>query len=419
MKIVFITNFILIINLVLAQNIDSIAYYYNTSQYYKAINFGINQIDDVNANSNLSYLLGKSYQNINKYLLSEKYLKTVYFSDKKNIQYINSYAQILAKNNNTLLAIELFQQALKIDSCNFTSLNNLSKLYYSKKKYNDAIEIYKQLIKQDTLNTYYYRKVGKCYSKLKNWELSYNFYNKAYKIDSTNLLNIQTLAYFLYKSKKYDNAIKICNKGILIDSLNSDFYKIKANSYYGKNHFYLAVPQYKKILKLKDSSYNVIRHLGIALYETQKYEEALPYNIAVYNADSSSYSNSLYLSKNYLALENYDSCIKYAERTIWNLKFANKISIIVIDNETIAYSKKKEYKKALELYEEKYKLLGKRYLFDYYNIAILYDKLDNNKDALKNFKKVIKTSKNKENPYYIYSKKRITQLLEDIHFEGN
>ncbi|NPA45314.1 MAG: tetratricopeptide repeat protein [Chlorobi bacterium] len=419
MKVVFITNFILIINIISAQNIDSIAYYYNTSQYYKAISLGEKQLKNDSTNSSLLHIIGSSYQKLNKYKFAESFLKKAYINDKKNILYINSYAQILAKNRKTSLAEKLYKEALIIDSCNFASLNNLSKLYFSKKKYNNAIAIYKRLIKQDSSNTYYYRKIANCFSKLKKWKLSYSFYNKAYKIDSTNLLNTQALAYFLYRSKKYDDAIKICNNGILTDSLNSDLYKIKANSYYAKNHFYLAIPQFRKVIALKDSSEIITKKMGVALYETKNYDEALKYNIASYNADSSSYSNTLYICKNYLALNDYENSLVYANKTLKLLEFANSISAITIDNMAIAYTRQGKYKKALKAYDEKHKLLKKRYLYDYYHIAILHDKLNNKKEAVKFYKIVLKKSDEKESPIYLYSEKRITHLLEDIHFEGN
>jgi len=410
---------LLISKILLSQNIDSLVFYYNNSQYFDAIIFGEKQLNNKNVNYKTVYLIGKSFQHINKYKDAEKYLRNAYLRDSTNVVYINSYAQILAKNKKIRLSIKLYKKALKIDSTNFNTLNSLSKLYVLVNKYKNAIDVFKIILKQDSLNSYYYRRIAFSYSKIKDRKRSFKYYKKAYDIDSSNILNVKFLAYYYYKNKKNDEAIEICNKGILVDSSISDFYKIKANSFYAKNHFYLAIPQYKKVIELKDSSYNVVKRLGMALCDIKKYDEALKYNLAVYNADSSSYSNTSYLSRNYLGLKEYEKSIEFAEKTEKLLLFTNRVLFNIVDNKIIAYSEMKDYKNALKMYDAKYKIYEKRYFSDYYEMALLYEKLNNKRKAIKYYEIVVKKSRNKESRICRYSKNRITRLLEELHFEGN
>lgn len=408
----------------LSQSIDKLNIMYNNAKYYDVINAGEEFMKDNPENPEILFITGLSYQMLNKFQIAERYLKEAYTLDSLNVRYINAYAYITNKNNYHKIAFSLYNRVLDIDSLNFTALNNLSKLLFLTDQYKDALKIYEILSRQDSLNSYYYRKTAYCYIKLKKARKGIEYYEKAYKTDSINILNIKALASVLLKVSKYDEAIKVCNKGILTDSAYSDFYRLKADALYKKNHLYRAVPEYKKVLQLGDSSYNISKRLGTTLCDTKKYEDALNYNLAVYNADSSSYSNTFYLSRTYLGLKQYNKCIEYCEKTLKLLRFAKRITFNVADNMAIAYSGKKDYSEALKMYEKKYNVFEYRYLDDYYQIALLNDKLGNKKTALKFYEKYVGKKRKheidkKHDKEYQYAEQRITRILEDLHFEGN
>ncbi|MCD4792569.1 MAG: tetratricopeptide repeat protein [Bacteroidales bacterium] len=408
----------------LSQSIDKLNVLYNNAEYYNVIKTGKELLKDNPENLEILFITGLSYQMLNKFKESERYLKEVYTLDTSNIRYINAYAYTTDRNNYQKKAFSLYNKVLDIDSLNFTALNNLSKLLFKDNQYADALKIYKTLSKQDSLNSYYYRKTANCYLKLNDADESLKYLIKAYNTDSTDVNNIKSLAIVLYSAKKYDEAIEYCNKGINVDSLCSDFYRIKANSLFSKNHFYRAVPEYKKVIKLGDSTYNVTKRLGMALCDIKKYEDALQYNLAVYKADTTSYSNTSYLSRNYLGLGESEKCIEFADKTIKLLRFAKRITSDILDNKAIAYTQSDNYQEALNMYDEKYKIYNTRYVNDFYNIAVLNDKLGNKKEAIKFYEKVIEF-KNKhkipdrENSIYEYAEHRINIIREDLFFEGN
>ncbi len=408
----------------LSQSIDKLNVLYNNAEYYNVIKTGKELLKDNPENLEILFITGLSYQMLNKFKESERYLKQAYQLDTSNIRYINAYAYTTDKNKYYKKALLLYHKVLDIDSLNFTALNNLSKLLFLTNQYKDALKIYKTLSKQDSLNSYYYRKIAYCYIKLNKANKSIEYYEKAYNTDSFSIINIKTLASVLLKVTEYDKAIEFCNKGILIDSAYSDFYKLKADALFKKNHLYRAVPEYKKVLQLGDSTYNICKRLGTALCDTKAYEDALKYNLAVYNADTTSYSNTSYLSRTYLGLGESEKCIEFANKTIKLLRFAKRITHDITDNKAIAYSQMNNYQEALNMYYEKYKIYGTRYVNDYYNIAVLNDKLDNKKKAIEFYEKVIEF-KNKhsipniKNSIYEYAEHRINKLREDLFFEGN
>jgi len=418
-------NIILLIPLLLtartlsSQSLNRLNLLFNNSSYLKTIKLGEQLIKSKTENPEIYYITGISYLNVNKFKEAEDKIKKAYLIDNKNIKYINSYAHIFVKNNNSAKAINLYKKTLQIDSLNFNALNSLSKLYINNNKYKDAIKTYEVLLKQDSLNSYYYRKIGYCFFKQKNVIKSIDFYKKAYMIDSTNIQNIKALSIILYKEKKYDEAIEYCDKGILTDSTYAVFYRIKGDSFYQKNHYNKAITQYKTAILLGDSTFNTAKRLGSSLCRTQKYEEALNYNLAVYKADTTNFSATFCLSRNYLGLKDYLRSIEFSENTIKLLAFERRVTSLTYDNMAAAYKGKKEYTNALKMYNEKYKVLGKRYLYDYYNIALLYDKLDYKKEAIQFYNKVIENSIDKTSPILNYSIKRITVLKEDIFFNGN
>ena len=378
-------------------------------------------------NPKIYYYEGYAYQSLNRYKDAEKYFKKAFLLDSFNTRFINTFAKISEINRKPTKAKILYQKTLEIDSLNFTALNNLSKLFLNQKKYNNALHIFLILSKQDTSNAYYDRKIGYCYLKLSAVKSGIYYYKKAYSKDSSNLYNIKSLASVYLKTKKFDNAIKICEKGIIKDSAFSDFYKLKGDAHFAKNHFFRAVPDYKKAIQLGDSSYNLQKRLGIALCEIKKFKEALPYNIFTYKKDSSSYSNTMYLCRTYLGLKDYDNSLKFADKTLKLIRFAKRIEYNIFDLKATAYTEKEKYLQALKMYEKQKNIfeLNPKYfnLRNTYNSALIFDKLNDKKNALKYYKNIVNYYENhssdKDNPYYKYSKQRVTKLKEDIFFEGD
>ncbi|NPA67575.1 MAG: tetratricopeptide repeat protein [Chlorobi bacterium] len=410
-----------------SQNINKLNKIFYGGNFAEAAETAEKLISEHPGNAELHYKCGISFEMINRCKQAEKHLAKAYMLDSLNTVYLNAYANISEIMQNRKKAVSLYLKTLKIDSVNFNALNNLAKLNFINKNYKKASAYYLALAKQDSLNPYYYRKTGLCKLKQNKPGDALKYYIKAYLTDTTDNLNIQSAASAYLKTKKYDKAIEMCKKGIKNDSVFPGFYKITGDAHFAKNHYFRAVPFYKKTVSLGDSSYNTVKRLGISLCETKKYEDALPYNIAVFNADSSSYSNTLYLCRNYLGLKNYDKSLQYAEKTLKLLRFAKAISHDLYDDMAKAYSGKGEYKKAIEMYNKRLNVFdntSKRFkLYNYYNIALNYDKLNDKKNALKYYEKTAKIIKNgplfdKENPWYKYSNKRITEIKEDMFFEG-
>jgi len=420
--------FLLIFQNIFSQNINDLNQYLFNSQFSEAIQTGENLIKQDPDNADIYYKCGLACQMLNKYRQAENYIEKAYSLDSLNTKIINAYADISDMNQNKRQAISLYRKTLAIDSTNYTALNNLAKLFFSDKKYDAADSLYRKLSKQDSFNSYYYRKIGLCKIKQNNIKTAVSFYYKAYMADSTDNINIKSLATVYLKLKLFDKAIETCKKGIKNDSLFPDFYKTEGDVHFAKNHYYRSVPLYKKTLSLGDSSYNVNKRLGISLCETKKYNEALRYNLAVYKVDSVSYSNTLYLCRTYLGLKDYDTALEYAEKTLKLLRFAKTISYDIYDDMASAYIEKKQYKNAITMYQKRISTFEKasdRFrLYDFYQIALTYDKLNDKKNALKYYEKVIKIIKNrptfdKENPWYKYANQRITKIKEDIFFESN
>jgi len=412
---------------IFSQNINKLNLYLFNSEYKNAAYFGENLIKEFPDNTKILYKIAIAYQMLNKNKKAQTFIKNACLLDTTNTNYINFYANILNINGYQDKAIKFYGKTLNFDSLNFYALNNLSKLYFSQKKFLKALHFYTILSSEDSLNSFYYRKSGLCYLKLKDIKTSLNCYLKAYFIDTISIINIKSLAFVYLKTGTPDSAIKYCDKGIKIDSTYSDFYKIKADAHFVKNHFYRAVPEYKKVLQLGDTSYNILKRLGMALCEIKKYKEALPYNLAVYKSDSTSYSNTTYLCRNYLGLRNYDKSLEFAEKTLKLIHFAERISYDIYDNMAHAYIGKEQLKKALNMFLKKESVF-KSYphyfnLNNTYETALIYDKLKDKKNALKYYKKILNYYENKQikdfdTPIYKYANQRVTKLTEDLFFEG-
>jgi len=426
-KIFIILSLLLIFNNLLSQKIEESDKYFYSGDFSSVIRISEKLIKENPENPEIYYKCGMAYQITNRYDKAKYCLQKAFLLDSLNTTFINAYANILELLHKKQKAIFYYRKSLQIDSLNFIALNNLAKLFLANNDYNNAFKYYKTLAASDSLNSWYYRKCGLCKIKLKQTDSALMYYKKAYAVDSTNNINIKSLALVYKKNKQFEKASEICDKGIKNDSLFSGFYKIKADIYFINNHFFRAVPAYKKALQLGDSSYNVKKRLGMSLCEIKKYREALPYNISVYNIDSSSYSNTLYLCKNYLGLKNYKKSLKYAEKTLKLLRFAKTISYEVYDKMADTYMGQKEYTEAINMHLKRintFEEASEQFkLNDYIEIAKIYDKMNDKKNALKYYKIAVKTYKKQRffdssNYWFIYANDRIKRLKEDLFFEG-
>ena len=193
---------------------------YKEKKYQDVIKFGEKLIKKKSNDTQLIYLLGLSFINLQKFLNAEKYFEKL-LSLKKTYEIYYIYGNILkslkkyseastsfekaielnpnfseAFNNLGNIkkslnepdkAIECFKMAIKLKDNNIEALFNLASIYQENNKFEDLIKIYKKLLQFDMNHIKTLYNLGSAYLFLGNISEGKNYFEKVLKLDQSNI----------------------------------------------------------------------------------------------------------------------------------------------------------------------------------------------------------------------------------------
>jgi tetratricopeptide (TPR) repeat protein len=373
-------------------------------------------------NAGLFYKAALIKQSLNLDKKATVYFRKAVELDSLNINYLNAYANNLAQIGKVKIAISLFEKILQKEPLNFYALDKVSQLYIKQRLYKQAnisLEVLNRLYPE---NPYYLRQMAYCYTKQEDGISALQYYISAYQLDSSDVISIKQLANLYLRAKLYDKAIQFSERGIFVDSTYSDFYRIKAMSHFSKNHNFRALPAFLKTIQYGDSTLEVVKFTGISYFLIKKYKEADLYLKAAFTEDSTDYMVSLYLGRNYFALQNYKDAIKFYEKTYKLLMPDNTILSNFYGDYSQALYENLQYNEALEVIEKRKEIFSYYMSNDLFFVATIYDKMDNKPKAIEAYENFMKSiNKFFKNPYefknYEYAETRCNRLKELLHME--
>jgi len=193
---------------------------FKEKKYQDVIKFGEKLIKKKSNDTQLIYLLGLSFINLQKFLNAEKYFEKL-LSLKKTYEIYYIYGNILkslkkyseastsfekaielnpnfseAFNNLGNIkkslnepdkAIECFKMAIKLKDNNIEALFNLASIYQENNKFEDLIKIYKKLLHFDKNHIKTLYNLGSAYLFLGNISEGKNYFEKVLKLDQSNI----------------------------------------------------------------------------------------------------------------------------------------------------------------------------------------------------------------------------------------
>jgi tetratricopeptide (TPR) repeat protein len=190
--------------------------------------------------------------------------------------YYNNLGAILSKKSMHEEAINTFKKAIEINPKEPIYLDNLTKLYLNLGKYDELIPYYEKLIHLNPSVADYHNNLGSIYKRKKQPEDAIQSYKKAVALESNNPVYTYNLASTYIDSGKFGEA-----KDIL-----QAFHKSYPNHNYINIHLLLAnlyskdgdwekvALECEQAMKLGEKSPAVYKMLGIAYYNTHRYELA-------------------------------------------------------------------------------------------------------------------------------------------------
>lgn len=351
-----------------------------------------------------------------------------YYAEENYSKALKLYQQALSIDSTQLLLYEraglsalklgqlpeartLFIQLETKDSSNVIALRQLANIYEQEENIPKGIKYYNRLAQLYPDRGLYHRKLGQLYREASLMTEALKYFTQANRLNPSDLTSLRGLSELLLSEKRFNEGDSLLIAGIEMDSLNIRLNLLMAKSKFRQNQYdstayyvekirgkFVLKPQYQKMLGYAyiqiDSFDRAIFHLSKALTNDGTKEYA-HYNLAV-------------------AFEAKDDM----EAAKFHLEEAIKSGIskdVDLYHRNLArlYNKEDNLKEAIPHYKDAYKYGEDPVLLFY--LARASDKYYEDKNvALRYYRKFIKSDfDNKE--YKDYSAQRVTALKEFLH----
>ena len=196
---------------------------------------------------------------------------------------------------------------------------------------------------------------------------------------------------------------------LYLDTANLLLLRQKAIIYYRTEKFPQTITLCVKLLDNGESANDVINMLGISYFMTNKYQNCINTFLLLENSKTASETSYYYTAMSYKALKDQQKAILYFDKAIKEAISANVDSYYSEMGDS--YQKLHRLKNAANAYQKSL-LYDAKPVITYYVLANLYDlELKNKPNAIKYYRKYIKSNPPaKQDTYLEYAKNRLKAL---------
>jgi len=277
--------------------------------------------------------------------------------------------------------------------------------------------------------------LGNCYKFLKNNDFAIEYYSQALKIDSgiANAYNNRGVVYG--DIEEYEMAIKDLDRAIELNPKYATAYNNRGSTYAKIEEYEMAVRDFNEAILLNPKFAMAYYNRGVVYIDTDKHEQGINdldraieldpeftiayYHRGLYYYDKGKYKSAIKDLDNAIALDpeyadayNNRACcyLKTGEydRAIQDCNNAIKIQSNIptfYDTRGQAYTGKGEYEKALGDLDKAIKL-DPTLAIAYFNKALVCEKINKNKEAIKSYKEFLSFTTYKDKNDIAHAKKK-------------
>ena len=341
-----------------------------------------------------------------RYTEAAAYLQTVYKEDTQNPKELSqlAYASLMAGK-----LPDAEKNYLKLYEQQPTSLGTLFSLAgINVRRGNDekAKGYYLEILKIDSTNFNVYKQLASFNKDDLNTE-KINYLKKANQLNPTDADVAFILCEIYFKINNFKGASDILEPALQADSTNLQLLKMKMPISMANKKYPESIATGNKLLAYGDSSTFVLNNLAKSYFLQTDYKNALKYFLII--NDKSFDNEGLYfnIGLSYYRLKDFKNAAPFFEKAIKegiSTKIASYYGLLGDSFEELNKNEdaNSAYKRGL-LFENNGTLL--------YNIAEVYEKLKDKKNAISYYEQYIKTLNEKEQAkQIIFIKNRITEL---------
>ncbi len=330
-------------------------------------------------------------------------------NEPTNLEYLSKLAWCYMQAGNYAESKIYFKEVLKKDSVYVMAISNLGHLYEKELNYAVAQKYYRELIQIDSTNSYYYRLNGFNSIKTKQPLQAMAYFNQAHNLNPKDLVVINELANLYIQMESLEYAEMMTNRGLELSENNIQLLYTAARIQHKQKSYENVITLLEKTQTQGDSNAYYQMILGVAYLQVDSLDKGVYQLERLVSLNKDSEHTHHYLSIAYDEKNDAEKSMGHLVKAI-ELAISPKASTYY-EELAIHYDRKKEYKKALDLYEEAY-THSKKPIYLFY-IARNTDLFYKDKGmAVRQYKKYLSSGDKKHEEY---SLKRIEQLKEIIH----
>jgi len=310
-------------------------------------------------------------------------------------------------------AITQYQYVVEEDVENQLAQFELGKLLLKVNRFDEAKPVFINLSNLNTTNPEFQFYLGEVNRHLDATDASLKQYKKTIDLDSTHLRSLFQLAKHYTIKQERDNALKYILQGLDYYENDVSLINLHALVLFNDAQFEKAIPLFEHVLELGEDKNYVYEKLGISYNKNWEFQKAKEVYSILLKRDDTNSQTYFDLASVYQKESKLDSAKIYINKAMAIQKpiFANGYS-------QLAYiaREQKDLEKAFKLFEKAHKEDPSDARI-YYNIATTYDQFGTDlKKKLGYYENFLNDYPNEHPYYYETTKKRISELKEEIHF---
>lgn len=332
-------------------------------------------------------------------------------ADSSNVEAMERCAISAYKTGDLIAARDLYLSLEKRDSNHVIALKTLANIYESEKNTPKSIKYYLRLTEMFPEDGVNFRKLGQLYRTAGLSRLAYAQFNKAYELNPRDLYAINGLSEMYILEKKYPAADSILWKGLAMDSLHIDMNLKMASSKFRQKSYDSTAYHMMRIRGKYDFRPHHSRMLGYAFMQLDSIDLAIRYLSAAIMDEGTKEHAHYNLG---VAYEKKGDKV-FAEHHFKEALKAGISENVDLYHRNLArlYNREENLKDAIPHYKDAYKYSDDPVILFYLGRASDAYYADKN-IALRYYRKFIKSGYAHEE-YQEYAKARSDQLKELIH----
>lgn len=256
-----------------------------------------------------AHLLGRCYQAM---LQHERALAAFERADTSTVTVLADWGRSLERLGLPEEAEARYRAAYRKDSTNQTVAASLARLLSDRTAWDEVAAIYERLAAEDELNSYLHAQLGTAYARLDSTERAITHYERAHLLNPRNIKVVLALTKIYYDVEWIMSAKRVLARALDEQPRHPALWRRSGEIAFKEEAYPDAVEAFGNTLRYStDSTAADLSHLGVSLYLTNEFTEALDVLQQSFDRNDEDVMNTFYLGMAHQQLGQYEDALLY------------------------------------------------------------------------------------------------------------